>query len=146
MATTYWKDEQQITGDFLMPIDGVTVLVPFENLRVWDDDTLAGLGISKVVTVDVPGVISDRQFYHRLKQIGLITEQEALDAVSVGAIPAALMTFVNALPTEQQFDAKMLLSGAVEFRRNHPLTAAVGAAQGWTDGQIDQFFIDAAAL
>jgi hypothetical protein len=32
------------------------------------------------------------------------------------------------------------------FQRSHPMTAAIGAAYGWNDAQIDAFFRTAAAL
>jgi hypothetical protein len=57
-----------------------------------------------------------------------------------GVIPASLETFVTQLPTEDQFQTRMLLSGAIEFHRNHPLVPAVGAAFAWTDAQIDDFW------
>lgn len=95
----------------------------------------------------VPKSISDRQFFHALALMGAITQQEALDAVSIGAIPAAIMTFVNSIENaDEKFAAKMLLSGAIEFRRTHPLVTQFGAAMGWTSAQIDALWITAAAL
>lgn len=94
----------------------------------------------------VPAEISDRQFFQQLALSTIITQQEALDAVRTGAIPAPLLPFLDALPANDRFAAEMLLSGATTFYRNHPLTVAVGAAQGMTPTQIDQFFIAAAQL
>lgn len=94
----------------------------------------------------VPSVISDRQFFQQLAIAGTITQAEALSAVKTGAIPAALSGFLSSLPADGQFAAEMLLSGATEFRRDHPLTAAVGAAQGMTSAQIDAFWIAASTL
>jgi hypothetical protein len=94
----------------------------------------------------VPTIISDRQFFQQLAIEERITNQEALDAVKTGDIPAALQSFIDALPTNEKFDAEMLLSGAVEFRRDHPLTIAIGEAQDMTSEQIDDFFRAAAAL
>lgn len=95
----------------------------------------------------VPQIISDRQFFHQAAIAGIITQDEALAAVSIGAIPAVLQTIVDGIPdTNEQFAAKMLLSGATVFDRNHPLAEAVGASLGWTVEQIDQFFIDAFQL
>lgn len=88
----------------------------------------------------VPPVISDRQFFQGLAINGTITQQEALDAVMTGTIPAALETFVTQMPAEDQFPARMLLSGAIEFHRDHPLVSAVGAAFAWTDTDIDDFW------
>ena len=54
--------------------------------------------------------------------------------------------FINAMPADQQFAAKMLVSGATVFERNHPMTIAIGAAYGMTSDEIDAFFRAAAAL
>ena len=94
----------------------------------------------------VPPVISDRQFFQQLALMGFITQQEALDAVKTGAIPAALQMVVDALPSAAKFAAEMSLSGAVEFRRAHPLTSSLGVAMGWTKAQIDQLWRDASLL
>jgi hypothetical protein len=96
--------------------------------------------------VPVPVVISDRQFFQQLAVQGVITEQEALDAVTVGAIPASLAAVIDTLPQGQRFAAKMRVSGAVEFKRSNPLVATLGAAMGWTDEQIDDLWRQAAAL
>lgn len=94
----------------------------------------------------VPASISDRQFFQQLAIEERISTEEALAAVKTGAIPAPLQVFVDELPPEQRFNAEMLLSGATVFERAHPLTAAIGAAQGMTAGEIDNFFREAAAL
>jgi len=88
----------------------------------------------------VPSIISDRQFFQGLAINATITQQEALDAVMTGTIPAALEGFVTQLPAADQFAARMLLSGAIEFHRNHSLVPAVGAAFSWTEAQIDDFW------
>jgi hypothetical protein len=93
----------------------------------------------------IPQSISDRQFFQQLAVTGIITQDEAL-ASNAAVIPAPLLTIINAMPSDQQFDAKMLLSGATVFERDHPMTLAIGAAYGWTAAQIDAFFMAAAAL
>lgn len=96
----------------------------------------------------VPQSISDRQFFHMLAKLGTITKDEALAAVKTGEIPAALQAFVAAIPDEDdRFDAEMLLSGAVEFRFDHPLTPAIAAANGWQHpAETGDFFRQAAQL
>ncbi len=95
----------------------------------------------------VPQIISDRQFFQQAAVLQIITQAEALAAVQTGAIPSVLQTIVDGIADpDQKFAATMLLAGATVFERNHPLTEAVGAALGWTSGQIDQFFISAAQL
>ena len=88
----------------------------------------------------VPSFISDRQFFQQMAIEGTITEEEAILAVSVGAIPAPLQAIVDSLPSEQRFGARMLLMGATEIERAHPMTDAVGYATGRTPQQIDDFF------
>ncbi len=148
MATTFWRDGVQITNDFIWtdPNTQEGYLIPFGNLLVWDDATLAVYGVTKTVTVDVPVVISDRQFFQQLALTGTITRQEALDAVKVGTIPPALSAFLSGLSEDDRFNAEMILSGATEFYRAHPLVDAVAATQGMTSEQVDQFFIAAAQL
>lgn len=97
--------------------------------------------------VPVPQTISDRQFFQQAAIDGMVSQTEAIAAVSNGAIPIVLQNIVDGIEDpDQRFTATMLLSGATVFDRNHPLTGAIGAALGWTSEQIDQFFIQAAAL
>lgn len=100
-----------------------------------------------VAPTPVPETISHRQFYQQAAINTTITQTEALAAVQTGTIPTVLANIVNGMTDpNQQFAAKMLLSGASEFHRSHPMTASIGAALGWTSAQIDTFFIAASAL
>lgn len=95
----------------------------------------------------VPQSISDRQFFQMAAVAQIITQAEALAAVQVGTIPAVLQTIVDGIPDpDEKFAATMILSGATQFERTHPLTEAVGGYLGWTSEQIDQFFVSAAGL
>jgi hypothetical protein len=95
----------------------------------------------------VPPVISDRQFFHALAKMNIISEQEALAAVATGTIPQAMSDIVEAMPVDsERFDAKMYMSGAVEIRRDHALVSVFGGAMGWTGAQIDDLFTFAANL
>src|ERR1700730_4659558 len=91
----------------------------------------------------VPESISDRQFFQQLAVAGIITQDQAL-ASNAAVIPAPLLTIINAMPSDQQFAAKMLVSGATVFDRNHPMTIGIGTAYGWISDQIDAFFTAAA--
>jgi hypothetical protein len=93
----------------------------------------------------VPPSISDRQFYQQLAVQGVISEADAL-AANAAVIPPALLAIIDAMPSAEQFGAKMLLSGATTFERNNLLTIRIGTAHGWSAAQIDAFFIAAAAL
>ena len=90
--------------------------------------------------------ISDRQFFEQLAVQSVITQTEALAAVRTGTLPAALQALINGLPADQQFGAQMILSGATQFYRHHPMTVAFAAAYGWTDNQVDTFWRAAGAL
>lgn len=91
-------------------------------------------------------VLTRRQFYQALAMANYISEAEALAAMA-GVIPAPLNTAVDALDNDQErFTARMLLAGASEFRRDHPLVLIIGAAQGQSAAQIDGLFASAAML
>lgn len=94
----------------------------------------------------VPQIISDRQFFQQLAIQKVITQDEALAAVGPGTLPNALVALIGGLPSDQQFPAKMLLVGAVQFDRQHPMVAVLGQAFGWTDAQLDALWTAAAAL
>lgn len=93
----------------------------------------------------VPASISRRQFYEQLARADLISTAEALAAVKVGAIPAALQLIVDALPDAgDRFALEMLLAGAAAFERNHPFVATIAAARGMSSAEVDAFFRAAA--
>jgi hypothetical protein len=96
-------------------------------------------------TIYVPTTISDRQFVQQLAAESIITEDQAL-ASNAAVIPAPLLEIIDAMPADQQFGVKMLVSGATTFERTNPVTIAIGSAYGMTSGQIDAFFTAAAAL
>lgn len=94
----------------------------------------------------VPDEISDRQFFQQMAIEGRITQQEALDAVGSGIIPAAMDVLVEQLPSSQRFAARMLIRGATTFRRAHPVTELIGQLYGMTAEQIDATWRAAAKL
>lgn len=94
----------------------------------------------------VPESISDRQFFQAVANRGLISKQEALAAVSVGALPAAMEAMLINLDEEEEFKARMLLQGATEFLRSNPLVNIFAAGFGMNSEEIDQLWIEASAL
>lgn len=74
-----------------------------------------------------PVVASRRQFFKALALRGLISQAEALAAVTINAIPAALQTEINKLPETERFGAEMDVAGAAEFDSRHPLTVRLGS-------------------
>jgi hypothetical protein len=95
----------------------------------------------------VPEEISDRQFFQQLANMQVITKGEALAAVKTGEIPATLQAFIDSFEDAgQKFAAEMTVSGAVTFRRSHPMTNLLAAGMGWTAEQVDALWTAAAAL
>lgn len=137
-----------IDGEDVYSIDGLTMSWPSGA-----DDAKVIEAFNAQAPADwtpppvVPEVISDRQFFQMAALLEIITQAEALAAVKTGDIPANLQAIVDAIPSPiEKFSATMLLSGATEFARYHPLTESVAQSLGWTSEQIDQFFIAAAQL
>lgn len=94
----------------------------------------------------VPQEISDRQFFQQLAIMGMITEDEALAAVSTGTLPASFETIINTLPEEQRFTAKMLVQGATIFNRQNQFVAYFAYATGMTSEQVDDLWRQASEL
>ena len=94
----------------------------------------------------VPDAISDRQFAQQLAVLGTITEAEAIAWAARGELPEAMEVAVAALPSEQQFAARMLLSSATTYERSHPLVPMLGAILSYDAGELDDLWRDAAAL
>jgi len=123
-----------------MPPEG-TILVNAVSCQagdLWD-----GNNFSTPVVLDqsIPNMISDRQFFQGLAMQGLITQEEALGAVKTGTLPGQLELFINQLPENDQFQAKMILSGATQFFRNNYLTEAFGVMAGMSTEQLDNFWV-----
>lgn len=107
------------------------------------DDSMEVLEFRKPPQIISP--ISRRQFFQQAAISGIISESEALAAVTTGALPAAITAYISTLPADQQFGAKMLFSVG-EFVRSSPMANAFGQTLGLTPEQIDAFFTAAAAL
>ena len=138
-------------SSIIRTIDGASIPNDPENRdRRQYDAWLADGGVPDPYAAPPPAVpvsISDRQFFQQLALVGTITHAEALAAVKVGTVPAVLQGFIDAISDPaQKFSANMLLAGATVFERDHPLTEAIGAAQGMQPADIDAFFTAAAAL
>lgn len=95
---------------------------------------------------EVPPSVSRRQFFQAAAHLGVITEDDALSVMTTGALPAALASAIAALPSNQQFPAKMAVVGAQDFVRVNPIMAAIAAAMDKTDADLDALFTLAASL
>ena len=103
--------------------------------------------VPEPVIEPIPDEISRRQFFQQLANMEIITREDALAALTSGAIPAPLQTIINALPSDDdKFNAQMLVIGAQAFNRRHPLAEIVRQAMQWTIEQKDDFWRDAAKL
>jgi hypothetical protein len=116
---------------------GETVLIPLTQEEI---DALPAPEIA------VPRSISDRQFFQQLAVMGLIGPTEALAAVKTGELPGVLQALVDQMDEDARFATEMILSGATQFERSHPLVGQLAAAVGWPPEQIDQFWIAASQL
>lgn len=94
----------------------------------------------------VPAAISDRQFAQQLAVLGTITEAEAVAWAARGDLPAAVETAIAALPEGNRFGARMLLSSATTYERQHPLASVLVALLGYDAEAIDELWRAAAAL
>lgn len=118
------------------------------DLWVWQD----GARVANPDYVEPPPfvpplpAISDRQFAQQLSVLGLITRDEALAWVKRGEIPEAIQDIISTMAPDDAFHAEMLLGGATTFERNHPVTAAFGAAAGMSPEDLDDLWRAAAAL
>jgi len=129
-----------------------------ENLTIEQNATLDGVVAAHDPTATaVPHDISERQFHQALATYvpgtgrvkagaGLVTEQEAIDAVSIGAQPPPIAAFIASLPPEDQFAANMFFAGEGTASRYAPLMEQFRVFQGWTPRQMDDLFRYAATL
>jgi hypothetical protein len=76
--------------------------------------------------------------------IGLVSEQWITEAEGeawlTGTLPAAVLGLISTLPANQRFAARARAVQPSVVMRNDPLVAALGAAQGKTAEQMDDFF------
>lgn len=93
-----------------------------------------------------PHTITRRQIMTGLAMAEWITEQEALDAMTTGARPAAVDMVINALPEQERFHAQMKWAGFQQAYRDDPLVLALAAAEGKTPQEVDDFFIMCAGI
>jgi hypothetical protein len=85
--------------------------------------------------------VSNRQFYQQLALSGLITREEALNAVK-GTIPPAFdaaLGKTNAT-SDERFNAQMFLSSATTFPREHPVVKQLATAMNWSEDVVDQIW------
>lgn len=140
-------DANGIPTQLVIPT-GIIVCAPTPNVE-YDGYMLVDWMINENVLIQPPAmpVISDRQFFQQAALMGIITQDEAIAAVKTGTIPVVLQTIIDGITDPiQKFGAIMLVSGATQFERGHPMVSQIGAALNMSEEQIDQFFLAAAQL
>jgi hypothetical protein len=140
LFTAYSVRQQAWVPDTEIP-DGIwATLMPTEEARI------EAMKFHRLPPYDAPD-ISDRQFAHQLRNLGIITHEEAVAFGAQGILPGALQALVDALPTEEmRKDAELLLTSATIFEFTHPLTEVFATAFGWDIAQTREFFFAARAL
>lgn len=79
----------------------------------------------------VPEAVTPSQAKIALSRAGKLVQAEAI---------------INALEGQAGEEARIYWVSVLEFRRDHPLIAMIGAALGMTEGEIDALFIAAASI
>ena len=152
--------ERLMDGDWLIPAFATTMAPPAEkegNARVFRYGHWGYVPIDAPTdenpseephepTIEIVRDISDRQFFQLLAIKGIITEDEALDAVGPGIIPPAMTALIEQLPENLRFDAKMKVRGATTFVYDSSVAVLIQHLYGWTDEERKQFWIDAILL
>lgn len=94
----------------------------------------------------VPDIISDRQCFQQLANLGKVSEAEALAAVMTGQMPQAVTDGIAALPSVLQFAARMMICGATTFQRSHPMVPVFGSFFDLDSDDLDALWQAAALL
>lgn len=95
----------------------------------------------------VPETISRRQFYQELANRGMITKDEALAAIVTNTLPAELEAMVDAIVDDEiRWQARMLLAGAAEFKRNNWFVGFFAAMKSLSIEYMDDFWGSGALL
>lgn len=93
-----------------------------------------------------PIVLTNRQLFAALALTGFITEADALAAGRTGAVPAAIDAVFGVLPEQDAFLARLTWATMREVTRDHPLIAAMIAANLATAEQVDAIFTLGASI
>lgn len=95
----------------------------------------------------VPASVTRHQFFKQVWKMGVISFDEAMDAVKQISLPPQLTVYINTIPDPTlRAEAQLDVMGLGEFRRNSLLTEAVRLANNWTSQQTDQLWRDASKL
>ena len=99
-----------------------------------------------LVKRSVPASVTRRQFFTQGAVSGWYSKAEALALLSSNTMPTSIVNYINSLPAEDQYPAKIYILGEAVYFRNSPVLNAMATAGGVTDKQLDSFFINAALI
>ena len=130
-------------GDGAMPPGGaIEVPAPPHGLATWangawdwDAEAFARAAMSLTFAQLLIGLVAE----------GWISEADG-DGWLAGTLPAPVLAVIATLPAGQQFAAKARAARPSVVERLDPLVAALAAAQGKSEAQIDTFFSTYAAV
>lgn len=95
---------------------------------------------------DVPYSITRRQVILGLVAAEIITPEEGKAAATTGAVPTTVQAVFDNLPADEKLAAEITWATMSVAERDHPLVAALAAANGMDEAAIDDFFRMAGAL
>ena len=153
LAGSLFRTEYDATAKRWVVIEDDTLIsqfgfvkADFSNISAPDVSMIDIPKPEQMTILQFPSEISDRQFFQQLAIMGLISEDEAISAVSTGALPPVMAGFIDQLPANQRFAARMALQGATTFIRSNPLVETFGSMQGMTSSEIDDLWRAASLL
>lgn len=118
-----------------VPAQAVPAIAGFDpaTAAAWPSDAALAEAIANPpdAPATVPASVTRRQLKEQLIRMDRLHEVEAT---------------VSAIPGTEGRIARNWWAEAVEFRRDHPLVAAIGGTLGLTAAQIDALFVAAAQL
>lgn len=143
-AMGYWQTTGEVPASVLQSYPDGTIEVP-----VKPSDSHEWNGSNWVYVAPPPPDpaaaraqmrLSFAQMLIGLVSEGWITAEEGRAWRDRVGLPAPVTALIAGLPVEQQFAAETRAMAPSEILRNDPLVAAMGAAEGKTPEQLDQFF------
>lgn len=136
----YWQAIAGSVEELMPSYPGGTINVPIKPGPHYEWSGGEWVDVGPAVE-PVPQAVSRRQFYQGLAVAQFITNQEALDAIRMVSLPAAIQAMVDGMEDEDaKFEASSLLYGAGEFRRDHPLVMVFAAVQEMSEEDVDDFW------
>jgi hypothetical protein len=134
-------DYGQSSGNFIVSLTGIA---SYGFGWLWNGSSFYDPTPSAPVLV--PEVITRRQCALQLLEMGMISDTEAVEMARVGDPPANIKSYIDALPTASVRARAMIDFAADNYYRNNYLLDALKDANGITEEEMDNFFIDASQL